>query len=147
MDEIAVYTDGACSGNPGPGGWGVVLLYRDQKKERSGFVRDTTNNRMELTAVVEGLSAIKTKNVPVTVYTDSRYVSDAINQNWLTNWVKRKWRNSAKQPVANRDLWEKLLELNQKYQPTYVWVKGHADNIYNNRCDEIAVKAIKDNLG
>ena len=146
MDEIAVYTDGACSNNPGPGGWGVVLLYGDQKKELSGFVADTTNNRMELTAVVMGLSALKTDNVPVTVYTDSKYVVNAINENWLTNWQNRRWRNSAKQPVANRDLWEQLLVLNQKYQPTYVWVKGHSTNVYNNRCDEIAVQAIKDNL-
>lgn len=144
MDEIAIYTDGACSGNPGPGGWGVVLLYREQKKELSGFVADTTNNRMELTAVITGLSSLKTDQVPVTVYTDSKYIVDAVNQNWLTNWQNKGWRNTAKKPVANRDLWEQLLALNQKYHPRYTWVKGHSTNVYNNRCDEMAVQAIKD---
>lgn len=144
MDEIAIYTDGACSGNPGPGGWGVVLLYREQKKELSGFVADTTNNRMELTAVITGLSSLKTNQVPVTVYTDSKYIVDAVNQNWLTNWQNKGWRNTAKKPVANRDLWEQLLALNQKYHPRYTWVKGHSTNVYNNRCDEMAVQAIKD---
>ncbi len=144
MDEIAIYTDGACSGNPGPGGWGVVLLYRDQKKELSGFVADTTNNRMELTAVITGLSSLKTNQVPITVYTDSKYIVDAVNQNWLTNWQNKGWRNTAKKPVANRDLWEQLLALNQKYHPRYTWVKGHSTNVYNNRCDEMAVQAIKD---
>ena len=146
MDEIAVYTDGACSNNPGPGGWGVVVLHNDKViKELSGYVPDTTNNRMELTAAVMGLSAVAVDNVPVTLYTDSRYVSDAINKGWLANWPNRNWRNSEKKPVANRDLWEQLLVLNQKYSPNYVWVKGHSTNVYNNRCDEIAVKAIKDN--
>lgn len=145
MEQIALYTDGACSGNPGPGGWGVVLLYHDQRKELSGFVPDTTNNRMELTAVINGLSAIKTTALPVTIYTDSKYVVDAINQHWLDNWQKRNWQTAGKQPVANRDLWETLLHLNQKYRPQYVWVKGHSTNINNNRCDEMAVQAIKDN--
>ena len=143
MEQIAVYTDGACSGNPGPGGWGVVLLYQDQRKELSGFVADTTNNRMELTAVIQGLSALKTNTVPVMIYTDSKYIVDAINQDWLTNWQKRGWRTAAKTPVANRDLWEQLLELNKKFNPTYHWVKGHSTNEFNNRCDEMAVQAIK----
>lgn len=146
MDEITLYTDGACSNNPGPGGWGVMLLYRDQKKELSGFVPDTTNNRMELTAVIMGLSALKTDGVPVTVYTDSKYVVDAFNQNWITKWQNNGWRNSDRKPVANRDLWEQLLPLHQKYQPRYIWVKGHSNNPYNNRCDEMAVQAIKENL-
>lgn len=145
MEQIALYTDGACSGNPGPGGWGVVLLYHDQRKELSGFVPDTTNNRMELTAVINGLSAIKTDALPVTIYTDSKYIVDAINQQWLDNWQKRNWRTASKQPVANRDLWETLLQLNQKHHPQYVWVKGHSTNVNNNRCDEMAVQAIKDN--
>ena len=143
MANIALYTDGACSGNPGPGGWGVVLMYQGNKKELSGYQADTTNNRMELTAVIQGLSAIKTTALGVTVYTDSKYIVDAINQNWLTGWVQKGWVNAAKKPVANRDLWEELIRLNQKYQPTYVWVKGHSTNEYNNRCDELAVQAIK----
>lgn len=145
MANIALYTDGACSGNPGPGGWGVVLMYQDNKKEMSGYQADTTNNRMELTAVIQGLTAIKTTAIPITIYTDSKYIVDAINQNWLTGWVQKGWVNAAKKPVANRDLWEELLRLNQKYQPQYVWVKGHSTNPYNNRCDELAVSAIKNN--
>lgn len=143
MSKISLYTDGACSGNPGPGGWGVVLIYQDNKKEMSGYQANTTNNRMELTAVIQGLTAIKTTDMAVTVYTDSKYIVDAINQNWLTGWVQKGWVNAAKKPVANRDLWEELLRLNQKYQPEYVWVKGHSTNEYNNRCDELAVSAIK----
>ena len=146
MEQIAVYTDGACSGNPGPGGWGVVLIYQNQRKELSGFVADTTNNRMELTAVIQGLSALKTNTVPVMVYTDSKYIVDAINQDWITNWQNRGWRTAAKTPVANRDLWEQLLELNQKFRPSYHWVKGHSTNEFNNRCDEMAVQAIKDHI-
>ena len=144
-NTIAVYTDGACSGNPGPGGWGVVLLYQGRQKEMSGFEANTTNNRMELTAVIQGLSALKTNDITITVYTDSKYIVDAINQHWLDNWQNKNWRNAAKQPVANRDLWEQIIALNQKFKPTYVWVKGHSTNEYNNRCDAMAVQAIHDN--
>ena len=143
-DTIAVYTDGACSGNPGPGGWGTVLIYQGREKELSGYEPNTTNNRMELTAVIQGLSALKTVSVPVTVYTDSKYIVDAINQHWIDNWQTKGWRNAAKQPVANRDLWEQVIVLNQKYQPKYIWVKGHSTNAYNNRCDALAVQAILD---
>lgn len=143
-NTIAVYTDGACSGNPGPGGWGSILLYQGREKELSGFELNTTNNRMELTAVINGLSALKTVTVPVTVYTDSKYIVDAINQHWIDNWQSKGWRNAAKQPVANRDLWEQIIALNQKFKPTYVWVKGHSTNEYNNRCDALAVQAIQD---
>ena len=144
-NTIAVYTDGACSGNPGPGGWGSILLYQGNEKELSGFEPNTTNNRMELTAVIQGLSALKTVTVPVTVYTDSKYIVDAINQHWLDNWQTKNWHNAAKQPVANRDLWEQIIILNQKYHPTYIWVKGHSTNAYNNRCDALAVQAIQKN--
>ncbi|MBO4823085.1 MAG: ribonuclease HI [Clostridia bacterium] len=143
-NTIAVYTDGACSGNPGPGGWGSILLYQGREKELSGFELNTTNNRMELTAVINGLLALKTVTVPVTVYTDSKYIVDAINQHWIDNWQSKGWRNAAKQPVANRDLWEQIIILNQKFKPTYVWVKGHSTNEFNNRCDALAVQAIQD---
>ena len=143
MSQISLYTDGACSGNPGPGGWGVVLMYQNERKEMSGYEPNTTNNRMELTAVIQGLGAIKTTTHAITVYTDSKYIVDAINQNWLAGWVQKGWQNAAKKPVANRDLWETLIQLNQKYQPEYVWVKGHSTNEFNNRCDELAVNAIK----
>lgn len=143
-NTIEVYTDGACSGNPGPGGWGSVLIYQGREKELSGFELNTTNNRMELTAVIHGLTALKTTAVPVTVYTDSKYIVDAINQHWIDNWQARNWRNSAKQPVANRDLWEQIIILNNKFKPTYIWVKGHSTNKYNNRCDALAVQAIQD---
>ena len=145
-NTIAVYTDGACSGNPGPGGWGVVLLYQGNTKKISGFEPNTTNNRMELTAVIQGLSALKTTDFNVTVYTDSKYIVDAINQHWLDNWQVKGWRNAAKQPVANRDLWEQIIALNQKFHPAYVWVKGHSTNEYNNCCDAMAVQAIHDHI-
>lgn len=144
MNNIAVYTDGACSGNPGPGGWGTILLYQNTEKTLSGYEPNTTNNRMELTAVIQGLSALKTDTLPVTVYTDSKYIVDAINQHWLDNWQVKGWVNATKKPVANRDLWEQIINLNQKYKPTYVWVKGHSTNEYNNRCDAMAVQAIHD---
>ncbi|MDR1917919.1 MAG: ribonuclease HI, partial [Christensenellaceae bacterium] len=108
MDELLIYTDGACSGNPGAGGWGVVMIYGDRYKELSGFAPDTTNNRMELTAVISGLSAIKRKT-PTTVYTDSKYIADAINKNWLGSWQKNNWKTSQKKPVANQDLWQQLI--------------------------------------
>jgi ribonuclease HI len=141
MNTLSVYTDGACRGNPGPGGWGAVLLFEGRTKELSGFDPKTTNNRMELTAVIAGLSAVKSK-VPITVYSDSKYVVDAITQGWISCWVKNGWKTAAKKPVANRVLWEQLIKLNAKYDPKYIWVKGHADNEYNNRCDELAVNAI-----
>jgi ribonuclease HI len=142
---LSIYTDGACSGNPGAGGWGVVLLFGDNKKELSGYERNTTNNRMELTAVISGLKALKniTKDIKINIYTDSKYICDAINKNWLNNWLKNDWKNSQKNPVANRDLWEEIIALNTKYSPSYNWVKGHSTNEYNNRCDEIATAEIK----
>jgi len=142
---IAVYTDGACSGNPGPGGWGAIIIDENNEKEFSGFEPNTTNNRMELTAVIQGLSALKEQQASVTVYTDSQYIVNAINLHWLDNWQIKGWMNASKKPVANRDLWEMIIELNKKYKPTYVWVKGHSSNEYNNRCDALAVQAIQNN--
>ncbi len=142
---IAVYTDGACSGNPGPGGWGAIIIDENNEKEFSGFEPNTTNNRMELTAVIQGLSALKEQQASVTVYTDSQYIVNAINLHWLDNWQIKGWMNASKKPVANRDLWEMIIDLNKKYKPTYVWVKGHSSNEYNNRCDALAVQAIQNN--
>lgn len=141
---IAVYTDGACSGNPGPGGWGAIIIDENEEKEFSGFEPNTTNNRMELTAVIQGLSKLK-EQTSVTVYTDSQYIVNAINLHWLDNWQIKGWMNASKKPVANRDLWEMIIDLNKKYKPTYVWVKGHSSNEYNNRCDALAVQAIQNN--
>jgi ribonuclease HI len=144
-NELLIYTDGACSGNPGAGGWGVVMLYGGVKKEMSGYAPDTTNNRMELTAVIRGLSAVK-KPVKITLYTDSKYITDAINKNWVLNWQRNGWKNASKSPVKNQDLWQELLALIAKHRPIFVWVKGHADNEHNNRCDELAVAEIKKNM-
>ena len=144
-DKIEVYTDGACSGNPGPGGWGSIILYQGKETELSGFEANTTNNRMELTAVIQGLSALKETTLPITLYTDSQYIVNANNQHWLDNWQVKGWTNASKKPVANRDLWEQIILLNNKYHPTYVWVKGHSSNEYNNRCDALAVQAIQNN--
>ena len=143
-NTIAVYTDGACSGNPGPGGWGAIIIDENNEKEFSGFEPNTTNNRMELTAVIQGLSKLK-EQTSVTVYTDSQYIVNAINLHWLDNWQIKGWMNASKKPVANRDLWEMIIDLNKKYKPTYVWVKGHSSNEYNNRCDALAVQAIQNN--
>jgi ribonuclease HI len=138
--ELSIYTDGACSGNPGAGGWGVVMLFNGEEKIMSGGEQNTTNNRMELTAIINGLEAIK-RPVHVTVYSDSKYAIDGITK-WINVWKHNGWKTSAKKPVANSDLWQRLDELDKKYQPKYVWVKGHADNKYNNLCDELAVAAI-----
>lgn len=138
MKEVTIYTDGACSGNPGPGGWGAVLLYGAHKKEISGGERRTTNNRMELTAVIEALRLLK-EPCAVALYSDSKYVIDALEKGWAKGWKKRGWVKSDKKPALNPDLWEVLLELTAVHQVTYHWVKGHASNPLNNRCDEMAV--------
>lgn len=137
MKQISIYTDGAARGNPGPGGYGVVLLSGPHKKELSQGYRLTTNNRMELMAVIEGLKAIKKAEWPVTIYSDSQYVVNAISKGWLTNWMKTNFKGDKKNP----DLWRIFHELSQGFQITMVWVKGHADNLYNNRCDELATAA------
>ena len=137
MKNVDIYTDGACSGNPGPGGWGAVLMYGKHKRELSGGEELTTNNRMELTAAIEALSAL-TEPCGVTVYTDSKYVSDAINKGWLKSWQRMNWRKKDGE-VKNPDLWQRLLPLLEKHEVSFVWVRGHADNEWNNRCDELAV--------
>ena len=140
MKTVEIYTDGACSGNPGPGGWGAVLRYQRKEKELSGGEAMTTNNRMELTAVIEALEALKEPCV-VELWSDSKYVIDALEKGWAKGWRKKGWIKSDKKPALNPDLWERLLDLTEKHEMRYHWVKGHADNAYNNRCDALAVAA------
>jgi ribonuclease HI len=142
MKKITIYTDGACSGNPGPGGWGAVLIYGDNKKEISGAKENTTNNIMEITAVLEALKLLK-EECEVDVYSDSAYVVNAFNQGWIYNWQKNNWKTSGKDPVKNRELWEELYSLTKKHKVTFIKVKGHSDNELNNRCDFLATSAIK----
>ena len=139
MKEIEIYTDGACSGNPGPGGWGAILLYKGVEKCLSGGEKATTNNRMELTAVIEALKALKESCV-VELYSDSKYVIDALSKGWARGWKARGWVKSDKKPALNVDLWEELLSLCDRHEVRCHWVKGHADNVYNSRCDERAVR-------
>lgn len=139
MKNVKIYTDGACSGNPGPGGWGAVLLYGDKKKEMSGAEAGTTNNRMELTSVIAALEALK-EPCKVELYTDSQYVANAINQGWLSSWEKKGWKRKGGE-VKNPDLWQRLSPLLKEHDVKFIWVKGHAENEYNNRCDELAVEA------
>ena len=136
---VDIYTDGACSGNPGPGGWGAILMYGEHRKELSGGEKQTTNNRMELMAVISALKALK-KPCKVNLYSDSAYVVNAFNQDWIIGWQRNGWRNSAKVPVANIDLWQELLSLTNTHEVSFIKVKGHADNEFNNRCDELAVE-------
>jgi len=143
MKEISIYTDGACSGNPGPGGWGAVLFYGDHTRELSGGAADTTNQRMELTAVIEALRALKVTDWQVTVHTDSAYIVNAFQQKWIENWQKNGWKNSKKEAVANQDLWKELIVLMQKNKVKIEKVKGHAGDRWNERCDELARAAVK----
>lgn len=138
MKEVTLYTDGACSGNPGPGGWGAILIYKDYKKEMSGGDKETTNNRMELTAAIEGLSALK-EPCRVKLYSDSKYLIDGITKDWARGWRAKGWKKSDGKPALNIDLWEKVLELDEYHEIEYIWVKGHAGNPYNERCDRLAV--------
>lgn len=138
MKQVEIYTDGACSGNPGPGGWGAVLVYNKKEKEMSGGEKSTTNNRMELTAVIEALDALKEPCL-VTLTTDSKYVCDAINKGWVYSWKKNGWKKSDKKPALNVDLWEKLLNLLDNHKVIFCWVKGHNGHKYNERCDKLAV--------
>lgn len=142
MKQVEIFTDGACSGNPGPGGWGAILRYNGREKELSGGEHDTTNNRMELTAVIEALSCLK-EPCRVTLTTDSKYVSDGIGLGWAASWQKNGWRKSDKKPALNPDLWEKLLELLKVHEVTINWVKGHAGHPENERCDQLAVAFYK----
>ena len=146
MKEIDIYTDGACSGNPGPGGWGVVLIYQENKKELSGYQPETTNNRMELFAAIQGLSALKESCV-VNLYSDSSYLVNTFEKHWIEKWQRNGWKTSTKSPVENQDLWKLLLIHVRKHQVRFIKVKGHSDNQYNNRCDEMAVAAIKNGRG
>jgi ribonuclease HI len=141
LTHITLYTDGACSGNPGPGGWAALLEAGSHARELSGAEPDTTNNRMELRAVLEGLAALK-EPCRVTVHTDSAYVANAVNQRWLDNWQRRGWTTADKKPVKNRDLWEELLRQMDRHDVRFVKVKGHADDERNNRVDRLAVSAI-----
>ncbi|MBQ1729817.1 MAG: ribonuclease HI [Oscillospiraceae bacterium] len=138
MNKVTIYTDGACSGNPGPGGWGAILKAGEAERELSGGEEETTNNRMELTAVIESLNALK-RPCEVELYTDSQYVANAINLGWLENWKKRGWKRKDGK-LLNPELWQKLDSLLETHKVTFHWVKGHADNEYNNRCDALAVK-------
>lgn len=137
MVSVTIYTDGACSGNPGPGGWGAVLIYGENKKEISGGNKNTTNNIMKITAVIEALKCLKNE-CKATVYSDSAYVVNCFNQGWIYNWKKNNWKTSTKGPVKNKELWEELYTLVKKYNVEFVKVKGHSDNELNNRCDELA---------
>ena len=139
MKKVVLYTDGACSGNPGPGGYGAVLIYGGVEKEIFGGEKSTTNNKMEMMAVIKGLEALK-EPCEVSVYSDSAYIVNAIEQGWIDSWKKNGWRKADKKPVKNVELWEKLLELMDTHKVTFNKVKGHADDEYNNRCDRIAVR-------
>ncbi|CDA72230.1 ribonuclease H [Ruminococcus sp. CAG:579] len=139
MKQVEIFTDGACSGNPGPGGWGAVLRYGSAEKELSGGAADTTNNRMELSAVIAALSALK-EPCKVTLTSDSKYVIDAVTKGWAKKWQANGWVKSDKKPALNADLWEKLLALLEKHDVRFVWVKGHAGHPENERCDRLAVE-------
>lgn len=142
MDEVIIYTDGACSGNPGKGGWGAILMYGDLKKEISGANKATTNNQMELTAPIEALKLLK-KSCKVTIYSDSAYLINAFTNGWIKNWKRNGWKTADKKDVKNKELWLEIDKFMGVHDITWIKVKGHADNKYNNRCDELAVNAIK----
>ena len=142
MKTVTIYTDGACSGNPGPGGWGAILEWNGVEKELSGGENPTTNNRMELLAVISALEKLNQSCI-VELYSDSKYVIDSLTKGWLDSWIKNGWRKADKKPVLNIDLWERLLPLLDKHEVPYHWVKGHAENEKNNRCDQMAVAESK----
>lgn len=137
MKEVILYTDGACSGNPGPGGWGAILVYKGKEKVMSGGMKETTNNRMEILAVIEGLKCLK-EPCKVEIYSDSAYVVNTFLQGWLENWIKNDWKTSSNKQVQNVDLWKELIGLLNKHEVHWNKVKGHADNELNNRCDALA---------
>lgn len=142
LKNIEIYTDGACSGNPGPGGWAAILIYKGMEKNVSGGEQQTTNNRMELMAAIKGLKMLN-QACSVTVYSDSAYMVDALTKGWLQKWQLNMWRTSAKEDVKNRDLWDELIGLSSMHIIHWIKVKGHSDNEYNNRCDELARAEIK----
>ena len=141
MEEISIYTDGACSGNPGPGGWGAILMMDNYKKEISGSNKETTNNIMELTAVVEALRLVK-RPCKIKLYSDSAYVVNGFKQGWIYNWLKKNWKTADGKDVKNKELWEELYNFTKIHEIEFIKVKGHSDNQYNNRCDELARGAI-----
>lgn len=143
MKKVMIYTDGACSGNPGPGGWGALLMCDGVQKEISGAKQNTTNNIMEITAVLEALKLLKFE-CEVEIYSDSSYVVNAFNQGWIYNWQKNNWKTANKEPVKNRELWEELYDFTKKHHIKFIKVKGHSDNEFNNRCDFLATSAIKE---
>ena len=140
-EKVIIYTDGACSGNPGPGGWGAILMYKGTKKEISGAMKNTTNNIMEITAVLEALKCLKVES-DVQVYSDSAYVVNAFKQGWIYNWIKKGWKTAGGESVKNKELWQELYALTKKHTVEFIKVKGHSDNEFNNRCDEMARNAI-----
>lgn len=142
MKKVELYTDGACSGNPGPGGYGAILRYGSNEKEISGGEKETTNNRMELLAVIRGLEALK-EPCEVKVITDSKYFSDALEKGWLQNWKNNGWKKSNGKPVLNTDLWTRFLKLSETHKITTFWIKGHAGHPENERCDKMAVEESK----
>ena len=139
MKHIEIFTDGACSGNPGPGGWAAILRYKGTEKELSGNEKETTNNRMELTAVIMALEALK-EPCEVSLFTDSKYVCDAVNQRWVYSWQAKGWKKADKKPALNVDLWEQLLPLLKRNEVEFIWLKGHAGHPENERCDKMAVE-------
>ena len=142
MKEVAIYTDGACSGNPGPGGYGAILVYGGREKELSEGFTETTNNRMELMAVIVALETLK-EPCKVTLTSDSKYVVDAIEKGWLENWISRGWKKADGKPALNAELWQRLTVQLDRHDVNFVWVKGHAGHPYNERCDRLAVAAIE----
>ncbi len=142
MKEVSIYTDGACSGNPGPGGWAAILCYKGQEKVLSGGEKETTNNRMELTAALKALEVLK-EPCRVTLKSDSRYLVDAVTKGWAKGWRAKGWMRNAKEPAKNPELWEALLQQLEKHEVQFVWVKGHAEDPYNDRCDRLAVAESK----
>ena len=146
MKKVILYTDGACSGNPGVGGWGAILMYRDAEKRISGAEAETTNNRMEMTAVIEGLKCLK-EPCAVDIYSDSAYTVNAFQNGWLYGWMQNGYKKADNKPVLNEDLWRELAELTKIHKLTFYKVKGHADNEYNNACDKLATDAVKNFRG
>ena len=144
MEKVLIYTDGACSGNPGPGGWGAILMYKEHKKEISGGNKETTNNIMEMTAVIMALKQLKRPcKHDVEIYSDSAYVVNAFDKGWIYNWKKNNWKTASKEPVKNKELWEEIYKLIEDINVKFIKVKGHSDNEFNNRCDELARSEIE----
>lgn len=144
IKSVEIYTDGGCSGNPGPGGWAAILIFKGREKEITGFKPETTNNAMELTAAIEGLKSLK-ERCSVKLHSDSGYLINAFEKGWIDKWMKNGWKTASKDPVKNKELWQELDELNKFHDIKWIKVKGHADNKYNNKCDELAVAETKKN--